>query len=444
MATPNSTGYDSFSINKYQETLALDPLIYKDFMYGSGWKYGLRYPSPKPENYKLYNTPVGPDGWQITTVTNPTFEWTLPYGEPTEFVYEVQISHNSDMSSPFIDEFPVSANTLTWLLPYYLSLVPDGIYYSYIRTTDGFTWSNWSAILKFGVAAQAPLPPTIDPVITPSPDFCQVITGTKQPNLYVYIRDNGGAWIEVNYTDGLAGTRWWYRMCLDVGVNYIEAVSSFAHSSSGKISRPANATIYLLTLTPELYNIWNCFDEFGLLLSLPRIPGERNREYKARLLDVYTNPANSTYTGLRNGIARELGILPSAITINNLSDLMDKEYSGNLFNTDGNAIGTDLEKYAAEVYENNPIFLGNVVSDESYWDGVDEETNGYVYLPHQWDPNASGIYDKWQCGGIGDQDDLWVNDPVAVWNPGISGYSWYLPIHSGYFYSAYPSGFLLV
>ena len=38
------------------------------------------------------------------------------------------------------------------------------------------------------------------------------------------------------------------------------------------------------------------------------------------------------------------------------------------------------------------------------------------------------------------QDDLWVNDPIEVWNESIKGYSWYLPIHAGYFYSADPSG----
>ena len=202
----------------------------------------------------------------------------------------------------------------------------------------------------------------------------------------------------------------------------------------------ATYRIYISTITPTVYNVWNCFDEFGLLLGLPRIAGENNRQYKARLLDVYANPANSTYQGLINGISRELGVSQNDVQAYALSDLMNPNASGNILNSDGNAIGTPLEKYAKEVYDNNPIFWGNVIADESYWDGVDKTTNGYVFLPHIWDPVASGILPKWQGGGIGDHDDLWVGSPVEVWNPAINDYAWYLRIHTGYFYSANPSG----
>jgi hypothetical protein len=221
-------------------------------------------------------------------------------------------------------------------------------------------------------------------------------------------------------------------------------MSAVTTDLSAATSIPVRATIYLIVSTPEVFNVWNCFDEFGLLLGLPRIQGEHNREYRARLIDVYVNPANSTYQGLINGISRELGIASSNVTIEQLHDLFDPTYANNLLNSDGNALGTKLVEYADEVYDHNPIFWGNVISDESYFDGVDEEKNGYAFLPHQWDPSASGIWDKWQCGGIGDGNDLWVNDPVEVWNVGISGYSWYLPVHTGYFYSAYPSGVLII
>ena len=121
---------------------------------------------------------------------------------------------------------------------------------------------------------------------------------------------------------------------------------------------------------------------------------------------------------------------------------MDPSNPNNLLNSDGNAIGTPLEGYADEVYENNPVFLGTVICDQSYWDGVNQNTNGYIYLPHIWDANASNIYPKWQAGGIGDHDDLWVNGPVAVWNSSINDYNWYLQIHTGFFYSANPSGLI--
>ena len=128
------------------------------------------------------------------------------------------------------------------------------------------------------------------------------------------------------------------------------------------------------------------------------------------------------------------------MTINTLTDLADPSGVNNILTSEGSAIGTKLEDYADEAYAHDPIFWGNVISDESYWDGVDEETGGYSYLPHLWDPSASGLYDKWQKGGIGDQDDLWVKGLGKHYVPAVSGYAWYAYIHTGYFYAPSPSG----
>jgi hypothetical protein len=286
----------------------------------------------------------------------------------------------------------------------------------------------------------ADYPIAIDSVVSPAQGYWQTITGSKVYDQYVFIRNNGGSWSEVDYPDGIGGDAWSYYLPLSGGTNLIEALSQSTNISPTYAGIPTTATIELIVQTPEVYNVWNCFDEFGLLLGLPRIPGEKNSDYKARLLDVYTNPANSTYQGLIYGIARELGISTSSVSIERLGDLMDSSYSGNLLNSDGNAIGTKLVDYADEVYDHNPIFWGNIIADESYWDGVDEEKNGYYYLPHIWDPTSVGVYGKWQAPGIGDNDDMWVKDLTEVYNPTIEDNSWFLRIHSGYFYSSYPSG----
>jgi hypothetical protein len=52
----------------------------------------------------------------------------------------------------------------------------------------------------------------------------------------------------------------------------------------------------------------NELDYLGTLIGLERLPEERNDSYKGRLLDVYVSRANSSYTGLVNGITRELGL----------------------------------------------------------------------------------------------------------------------------------------
>jgi hypothetical protein len=411
--------------------------------YNSGFEYGLNYPPPTPENLAVEGGPAIVDGTPTFSWTNPTFSWTVPLGDGDSFLYEMQISFNDPSFSTIEkDTNEFSSNNLTYTLAPEYTLGKEGTYYARIRSTDGYTYSAWSTSLKFILYLFGAYPLTIDPVTSPANAFWQVITGTKGAGLYAFIRNNGGGWSQVSYPDGLAGSKWSFNMALSAGTNSIEAIAALTTSTAGAISKPAYATIYLASIKPEIYNIWNCFDEFGLVLGLSRLPGETNRDYKTRLLGVYTNPANSTSTGLRYGIARELGIPTSDVTIERLSDLMDPDYAGNLLNSEGHALGTKLEDYADEVYENNPVFIGNVINDESYWDGVDEESNGYSFLPHIWDPKASGIYGKWQCGGIGDNDDLWVNDPIAMWNPGISGYSWYLPIHSGFFYSSYPSGII--
>jgi len=56
------------------------------------------------------------------------------------------------------------------------------------------------------------------------------------------------------------------------------------------------------------HQVFNELDRHGLALDLPRLPKERNAEYKHRLLDIFVNKANSAYMGLLNGITRELGL----------------------------------------------------------------------------------------------------------------------------------------
>lgn len=72
----------------------------------------------------------------------------------------------------------------------------------------------------------------------------------------------------------------------------------------GKIYVSKNGEVREFELT--IHHVWNFFDEFGALVGCQRLRGEKNLSYKKRILDVFKNPANSTKTGLANGIAREL------------------------------------------------------------------------------------------------------------------------------------------
>jgi len=65
---------------------------------------------------------------------------------------------------------------------------------------------------------------------------------------------------------------------------------------------------YSIKSVPQ--NIVNSLDEFGVLLGLSRLPGEKNSEYRTRLWDVYIHRGGAHEIGLINGITRELGLLP--------------------------------------------------------------------------------------------------------------------------------------
>lgn len=76
----------------------------------------------------------------------------------------------------------------------------------------------------------------------------------------------------------------------------------------------SNATqIDSIYINKILYNhfehrVWkyNILDEFGLIYSMYRLPGENNKEYKDRLLEYSRTLSNSTYHGLSNTIGHSL------------------------------------------------------------------------------------------------------------------------------------------
>lgn len=76
--------------------------------------------------------------------------------------------------------------------------------------------------------------------------------------------------------------------------------------SNGYIEFTIKDEVYKQELIP--HHVWNFFDEFGLLLSCPRIFEEPNIEYKKRIEDVFKNPSNASRDGLINGIGRELAL----------------------------------------------------------------------------------------------------------------------------------------
>lgn len=92
---------------------------------------------------------------------------------------------------------------------------------------------------------------------------------------------------------------------------------------SHQVEIVSSSTVYY----PESRNVWNEFDEHGLISGLSRLKAENNSLYKRRIQDVFVNRANSSYRGLINGITRELGLeLFQPITINPKRSLSDGRF----------------------------------------------------------------------------------------------------------------------
>lgn len=201
-----------------------------------------------------------------------------------------------------------------------------------------------------------------------------------------------------------------------------------------------------------IHHVWNFFDEFGALLGCPRLKGEKNFKYKERILDVFKNPANSTKTGLANGIARELGlreirqwldrsqdfiikdrmVIVDTITVDgdrvydpfindegylviigdplksglkgevsyvrgfSLEPLIDKHInpglSNELYESDGTPTET-LIKYVNEIRKEASITWGDFIYDEAVWVKDDEDyyTNHFSFLPTRLDAKIGGF-----------------------------------------------------
>ena len=125
-----------------------------------------------------------------------------------------------------------------------------------------------------------------------------------------------------NYRNNLEN----YETLQDVDAYYLDEERKILYSRKNYEAfsvQDDNNVTYPLML--HFHPIWNYFDEFGLLLNVPRNFGESNQAYKVRLQDVFKNPASSTYQGLANGLARELGCRVELVLDDSSKDLEFQE-----------------------------------------------------------------------------------------------------------------------
>ncbi|MGL4820214.1 MAG: hypothetical protein ACRC5C_09555, partial [Bacilli bacterium] len=158
----------------------------------------------------------------------------------------------------------------------------------------------------------------------------------------------------------------------------------------------------------KTHHIWNVFDEFGLMVGIRRLKGERNHSFKTRILDSFKNFRGTTKRGLVNAVSRNLGLAQENVKVGALADkrFVDSELLDEL--------GHPNQKYIQYVEEvNNKLgFAWDHMSwDEAYWKSIEENNLGLHYLPHIWDSNYEMFKKEEIVSGIGDGEDLKIEAP---------------------------------
>ena len=118
---------------------------------------------------------------------------------------------------------------------------------------------------------------------------------------------------------------------------------------------------------PEKFNTLTSADDTAMIMDIERIPGESLFSYKKRVLESSSRLANSSYSGLINGINRELGLTQREIITVGLKYILN----GNLKNSataHTDFIISDNRPYEGIVYGTLTKFLGNkLTSHEHLW-----------------------------------------------------------------------------
>ena len=156
-----------------------------------------------------------------------------------------------------------------------------------------------------------------------------------------------------------------------------------------------------------VHHVWNPFDEFGFLLGVERLYGERNEELKERILDVFRRPANTTKQGLENGIARELGLTSEEVVV---EEMKDPETKSSLW-TDEGIPKEKMRSYAKHINKEMAFTWDNMSYGDAKWKTLETGNLGVSFLPHLWDADMSMFLDSEFESGIGDGDDLRVYKP---------------------------------
>jgi len=182
---------------------------------------------------------------------------------------------------------------------------------------------------------------TIDPASLVVSNYAHVIQGTRDPSIITMTVDDVSGRITFP-----TGNTWRLEVILRPGTNRFrirgaDAAPTWTAYQAVEVELPSYET--------DEHAFFNVFDEHALLMALRRNPGEKNWEYRNRLLTFAAARTGAHIEGLFYAAALELGIKPTS-----------------------RALGAKIRR------DSN----GNLVDEQSYW----QLTPVYVYI------DAFGLY----------------------------------------------------
>ena len=142
---------------------------------------------------------------------------------------------------------------------------------------------------------------TVDPIKKDPTKSTQIISGTKDIRVTITVEAENSPTIFVEQTS----TAWKVIFAID-RENIKFNIIATDEGGSATITYPIDLTFKLNTQINS--HVWNAFDGFALLASLERLPNESNAKLKDRIIDAFSNKGGTHYTGLLNGINRDLGL----------------------------------------------------------------------------------------------------------------------------------------
>ena len=173
----------------------------------------------------------------------------------------------------------------------------------------------------------------------------------------------------------------------------------------------------------ELHQVWNAFDDIGLLVGLDRLSSEDNTSFQHRIRDVFVNHPGAGIESLKLALRRELniwqvyGATPSSDYLGatpEILEISDLEKDPIYVGPDG--IPTSrfvrLVDFLARQY---PSTWGELFWDRARSDLAGPNYEGYTILPLRLD--ATPLLDTQTQSGVGDKKDLYVDIPSVSKGP---------------------------